>query len=79
MTVENKNGSVNWINTAIVNIISPFFKNTIMSAVRNEASNAIRTYLNEINRKIAPRKKLTDVLKPRLLNESLNGHRKLIF
>lgn len=68
VTVENKNGSVDWINTAIVNIIAPFFKNTITNAVREEASNAIRTYLNEINRKIAPRKALTHILKYQLLN-----------
>ncbi|XP_029168069.1 uncharacterized protein LOC114938335 isoform X2 [Nylanderia fulva] len=79
VTVENKNGSVNWVNTAIVNIISPFFKNTIMTAVREEATNVIRTYLNEINRKYAPRKKLIYTLQYHLLKESLNKPFNLMF
>lgn len=61
---------MDWINTVIVNIIIPFFKNTITSAVREEASNAIQTYFNEINYKIAPRKTSAQILN-QLLNKSL--------
>ncbi|KAL6429420.1 hypothetical protein ACFW04_008231 [Cataglyphis niger] len=56
VTVENKDGSMDWINTIIINII--------------EASNAIQTYFNEINHKIAPRKTSAQILN-QLLNQSL--------
>ncbi|KAM0731257.1 hypothetical protein ACS0PU_002317 [Formica fusca] len=71
VTVENKNGSMDWINTIIVNIVAPFFKDTITNAVREEASNAIQTYFNEINHKIAPRETLAQILNVELLNQSL--------
>lgn len=61
---------MDWINTIIVNIVAPFFKDTIMSAVRKEASNAIQIYFNEINHKIAPRKTSAQILN-QLLNQSL--------
>ncbi|XP_072764248.1 uncharacterized protein [Anoplolepis gracilipes] len=80
VTVENKKGSVDWINTAIVNIVTPFFKETITDAVRKEASNAIQTYFNEINHKIAPPKTLTRTLEYKLLDHSLtNVHQNLVF
>lgn len=62
---------MDWINTIIVNIVAPFFKDTITNAVREEASNAIQTYLNEINHKIAPRETLAQILNVELLNQSL--------
>ncbi|XP_050456792.1 uncharacterized protein LOC126854267 isoform X2 [Cataglyphis hispanica] len=78
VTVENKDGSIDWINTIIVNIIAPFFKETITSTVRKEASNAIQTYFNEINHKIAPRKTSAQILN-QLLNQSItNGHQMCI-
>ncbi|XP_011691148.1 PREDICTED: uncharacterized protein LOC105452045 isoform X2 [Wasmannia auropunctata] len=49
IVVENKNGMVDWINTFIVNIVTPFFKSTITNVIEKEAANAIRTYLDEIN------------------------------
>lgn len=71
---------MDWINTAIVYIVTPFFKETITNVVQKEASNEIRRYLNEINHKIAPRKMLTYILKYQLLNQNLmNKHQIVIF
>ncbi|KAL0109042.1 hypothetical protein PUN28_014261 [Cardiocondyla obscurior] len=53
VVVENKNGSVDWINTFIINIVIPFFKNTITSAVEKETGNAIRSRFDEINQRRA--------------------------
>ncbi|XP_024869442.1 uncharacterized protein LOC112453113 [Temnothorax curvispinosus] len=50
--IENKNGLVDWVNTFIVNIITPFFKNTIVNFVQEQATNAIQTYFNEINKSL---------------------------
>ncbi|XP_011250886.1 uncharacterized protein LOC105248039 [Camponotus floridanus] len=80
VTIKNEDGSVDWINTAIVYIVTPFFKETITNSVQEEASNEIRKYFNEINHKIAPRKMLTYILKYQLLNQNLvNKHQIVIF
>lgn len=49
MIVENKNGGVDWLNTIIVNIIIPFFKDTIINAVEEKAASAIQTYLDNLS------------------------------
>ncbi|XP_011635242.1 uncharacterized protein LOC105425923 [Pogonomyrmex barbatus] len=54
--VEHKNGKVDWINTVIVNIITPFFKNAIVYTVQNEAANAIQKYFDELSKTTAQQK-----------------------
>lgn len=61
MIVENKNGQVDWINTAIVNFITPFFKNTIINIVEKKATNAIQTCFDQINNILAKDKLITPV------------------
>lgn len=48
--IENKNGGVDWINTFIVNLVAPFFKDTIINVVQEEVTNTIRTYFDEVNK-----------------------------
>lgn len=48
IVMENKNG-MDWINTVVVNFLTPFFKNMITNIVQEQAANAMRTYLDEIN------------------------------
>ncbi|XP_011869446.1 PREDICTED: uncharacterized protein LOC105562895 isoform X2 [Vollenhovia emeryi] len=59
--IENKNGGVDWINTFIANIVTPFFKNTIVSSVQEEAANAIRAHFDEISQAIVEGKLVTPV------------------
>ncbi|XP_011171278.2 uncharacterized protein LOC105204001 [Solenopsis invicta] len=53
ITIENKNGLVEWLNTALINLATPFIKNTLTNVVQQEASNAIRTSLDKINHVIS--------------------------
>ncbi|XP_012541920.1 uncharacterized protein LOC105839867 [Monomorium pharaonis] len=46
-------GGLEWLNSIIAKFITLFFRNTITDAVQEEAANAIRTYLDEINHVIA--------------------------
>jgi len=38
MVIENKNGKMDWIKTVIINIIIPFFQNTITSNIQIKAT-----------------------------------------
>jgi len=61
--IEHKNGLVDWINTLIANIVTPFFKNTITNIVKKEAINTINKYFDEINQIIAKSNLVTPVFK----------------
>ncbi|XP_067203427.1 uncharacterized protein [Linepithema humile] len=68
----HQNGLAGAIKTAIVNMIIPFFKNTITDTVQKEVTNTIQFYFNEINRIIAPREKSEPVFNYQLLNQLLD-------
>jgi len=70
--VENKNGKMDWIKTTIINIIIPFFQNTITSNIQIKAADAIRMYFNEINRIIAPPKKIPRVFTASIIKRHMN-------
>ncbi|XP_020293434.1 uncharacterized protein LOC109859508 [Pseudomyrmex gracilis] len=64
--VQDENGAVSWIKTAIVNFIIPYFKNTIMNSVEQEARSEIQKYFDGINSKTAPK------VSPSLIISTLN-------